>query len=123
MLGAGFRAARIDRLRSKTDTGKRIEGGNMAALEFTATQLAMMCDTDKDDIARAKNEGFSMPRYVRMYPAVTGEIKASEQLFSPAALRIISGGKRYPENATPENCEKLITAWNAASRSKYAMAV
>lgn len=93
----------------------------MAATEFTATQLALMCDTDKADIERAKNQGFSMPRYIRMYQGVTGEIKALEQLFSPAALRIISGGQRYPENATPENCEKLIAAWNANSVSKYAM--
>jgi hypothetical protein len=95
----------------------------MASVEFTDTQLAMMCDTDKDDIARAKSQGFNMPRYVRLYTGVTGEIKALEQLFSPAALRIISGGKRYPENATPENCEKLIQAWNANNRSRYEMAI
>jgi hypothetical protein len=91
-------------------------------MEFTANQLAMMGDNDKADIARAKEEGFKMPRYIRMYPGITGEIKAIEQLFSPAALRIISGGRRYPESATPENCEKLIAAWNANSGSKYAMA-
>jgi hypothetical protein len=95
-------------------------GGNMT-IEFTATQLALMCDTDKADIERAKSEGFRMPRYVRMYTGATGEIKAIEQLFSPAALRIISGGRRYPENATPENCAKLITAWNENSGSRYAM--
>lgn len=91
-------------------------------IEFTVTQLALMGDTDKADIARAKQEGFKMPRYIRMYQGVTGEIKAIEQLFSPAALRLISGGQRYPENATRENCEKLITVWNASAVSRYAMA-
>ncbi len=91
------------------------------AIEFTATQLALMDEKDKEDIERAKNEGFKMPRYIRMYPGITGEIKAIEQLFSPAALRIISGGQRYPANATQENCQKLIAAWNANSASKYAM--
>jgi hypothetical protein len=90
-------------------------------IEFTANQLAMMGDNDKADIKRAKEEGFNMPRYIRMYQGITGEIKALEQLFSPAALRIISGGKRYPESATRENCEKLITAWNTSSVSRYAM--
>jgi hypothetical protein len=98
-----------------------MSGGNMA-IEFTATQLDLMSETDKADIARAKEEGFKMPRYIRMYKGIAGEIKAIEQLFSPAALRIISGGRRYPESATPENCEKLIAAWNANSGSKYAMA-
>jgi hypothetical protein len=91
-------------------------------IEFTANQLAMMGDNDKADIKRAKEEGFKMPRYIRMYQGIAGEIKAIEQLFSPTALRIISGGRRYPESATPENCEKLIAAWNANSGSKYAMA-
>ena len=91
------------------------------AIEFTDSQLALMCETDKADIERAKQEGFKMPRYVRMYHSISGEIKAIEQLFSPAALRIISGGMRYPDNATPENCEKLLTAWNASSGNRYAM--
>lgn len=90
-------------------------------IEFTPTQLALMDSDDKEGIEKAKAQGFPMPRYVRMYQGITGEIKAVEQLFSPAALRIISGGKQYPDNATPENCEKLIQTWNASSRSKYAM--
>lgn len=92
-------------------------------IEFTNTQMALMCDTDRADIERAKNQGFNMPRYIRMYQGITGEIKAIEQLFSPAALRIISGGARYPENATPANCERLIEAWNANCASKYALVV
>jgi hypothetical protein len=90
-------------------------------IEFTATQLALMDADDKADIERAKNLGFKMPRYVRMHQGITGEIQAVEQLFSPLALRIISGGKRYPESATPLNCERLITTWNESTRSRYAM--
>jgi hypothetical protein len=92
------------------------------AIEFTATQLALMDEKDKADIKTAQAQGFNMPRYVRMYQGITGEIKAVEQLFSPAALRIISGGKRYPESATPANCERLIMTWNESTRSRYAMA-
>jgi hypothetical protein len=91
------------------------------ANEFTTGQLALMCENDKADIARATQQGFNMPRYIRMYTGTTGEIKATEQLFSPAALRIISGGKRYPESATRENCERLVEVWNASARSRYAM--
>jgi hypothetical protein len=90
-------------------------------MEFTANQLAMMGDNDKADIKRAKEEGFNMPRYIRMYQGITGEIKAVEQLFSPVVLRIISGGMSYPASATRENCEKLIAAWNESSVSKYAL--
>jgi hypothetical protein len=52
-----------------------MSGGNMA-IEFTATQLDLMSETDKADIARAKEEGFKMPRYTRMYQGIAGEIKA-----------------------------------------------
>ncbi len=91
-------------------------------VEFTARQLSMMCDQDKAGIEQAKAAGFNMPRYIRMFQGVTGEIKAVEQLFSPAALWRVSGGTSYPASATPENCEKLVTLWNANCASKYAMA-
>jgi hypothetical protein len=89
--------------------------------DFTESQLSLMDERDIEDIKRARSEGFKMPRYIRMFKGLSGEVKADEQLFSPAALRIVSNGKRYPENATPENCERLIAIWNERSSCQYAM--
>lgn len=91
-------------------------------IEFTDSQLSLMDATDKADITRAKEAGFKMPAYTRLYPSpVSHEIKAIQQLFSPAALRVISRGQRYPENATPENCARLLSIWNANGNGHYAM--
>jgi hypothetical protein len=92
------------------------------ALDFTPSQISLMSASDIADIERAKAQGFSMPGYTRLsQSAVSGGIVPIKQLFSPAALRVVSGGKHYPESATPENCEKLIAIWNANGGAFYAM--
>lgn len=90
-------------------------------MEFTQSQLSLMGEEDKAGIEQARKNGFHMPGYMRLSPhPVSGEIRAIKQLFSPTALRIVSG-KRYPESATPENCERLLTIWNANGSGHYAM--
>ena len=108
MNGAGFRAVRID-------------GGVKMSVNFTQSQLSLMSDADRADIARAEQEGFKKPCYIRMTRDVRGDMVAYEQPFSPAALRAISNGKSYPASATPENCEKLIKLWNTGSGNHYSM--
>jgi hypothetical protein len=90
-------------------------------MEFTENQLSLMGAEDKEDIARADAMGFDKPRYIRMTPNIHGEIQTTEQLFSPVVLGIVSGGKRYPENATRLYCERLIHIWNESARSQYAL--
>lgn len=97
------------------------EGIDMGT-NFTQSQLSLMSDADRADIARAEQMGFKKPCYLRMTRhEVTNEIMAYEQPFSPAALRIISRGQSYPESATRENCEKLISIWNKGSGKHYSM--
>lgn len=81
-------------------------------VNFTQSQLALMSDADRADVAKAEAQGFKKPCYLRMTRNIHGDIVAYEQPFSPAALRIVSNGKSYPESATRENCEKLIAIWN-----------
>lgn len=91
------------------------------SVNFTQSQLSLMSEADRKDIERAEQAGFKKPCYLRMTRSITGDMVAYEQPFSPAALRIVSNGKSYPESATPENCEKLIKLWNTGSGNHYSM--
>lgn len=90
-------------------------------IAFTQSQIKLMSDEDRADVEKAEKQGFKKPCYIRLTQNVRGEIVAYEQPFSPVALRIVSNGKRYPDNATRENCEKLIAIWNAGGKSRYSI--
>lgn len=87
---------------------------------FTQNQLSLMSDADREEVARAEQEGFKKPCYLRMTRDIHGDMVAYEQPFSPVALRIISR-KPYPQSATQENCERLIEIWNKTPGSHYSM--